>query len=400
MSLRLNYARCSGATGLLRLGLMAALSAGLALTLTIASCCSDPVPALAAGDDFQNILKLSALGFDNPDYKEIDSLDEALADKKELVALSIISKLMARHHDCMYLITRRGDVFKMVGKRQQAIAEWEKVVKLCQAKGEYYLPVYERLRQAYKSENSPKYAALVEKMMTLFPERFRPPAKRLPPPMPLLALKPTGKDKPTGNNCLEILARTTSFPRFKFTMNQRIGLGDTGTARFIAMPPDYEHVIVVNEESKNAVNEPVNDLLYKQAGVRAARPIYSKVTEVAKSSIGNVACTQYKCQWQDDCSYDLVTVARDVDVQPDFARVQSLFVGGPPTRFAVLAVTRVEGGFPIPLLQTFRIRRTKLDEQYCKATKGYHRVNSLSELIYAEKGDMKADDVKDMLFGE
>jgi len=367
--------------------------------LTVGSLCLvGQLPACAAVDTFQSILKQSALGFDNPDYKEIDSLDEALADQKEYVALAILSKLLAKHHDCLYLITRRGDVFNMVHKRKQAIAEWEKVAKICRERGEYYLPAYERLRIAYKAENSPKLGPLMQEMAKRFPSRFSAADKRTPPAMPLLTLKPTGKDKPTGKNCLEILLRTTCFPRFKFTMNQKMGLGDTGTAKFIAMPPDFDHVLVVNEESKNAVNQSVNDLLYRMAGVNQTQPVYSKITEVAASNIDSVACTQYKCQWKDDCSFDLLTVARDVDIEPSFAKVQSLFVGGPPTRFVVLAATRVEGGFPLPLLQTFRIRRTTLDEQYCKATRAYHRLKSVNELIYAEKGDMKADDVKDMLF--
>jgi|GEM_PF-2741714 len=357
-------------------------------------------PCVAADDNFQSILKQSALGFDNPDYKEIGNLDEALADQKELVALSILSKLLAKHHDCVYLLTKRGDVFNMVNKRKQAIAEWEKVIKICRQRGEYYLPAYEHLRIAYKSQNSPKLEPLMLEMVKVFPARFSAVARqnKMPPAMPLMALKPTGKDKPTGKNSLEILLRTAVFPRFKFTMNQKMGLGDTGTAKFIAMPPDFNHVLVVNDESKNAVNQSVSELLYKMAGVNQVQPVYSKITEVGTSTIGSVACTQYKCQWQDDCSFDLLTVARDVDIEPNFARVQSLFVGGPPTRFVVLAGTRVEGGFPMPYLQTFRIKRTTLDEQYCKATRAYHRLKSVNELIYAEKGDMKADDVKDMLY--
>ncbi|MBS1989787.1 MAG: hypothetical protein JSS83_04665 [Cyanobacteria bacterium SZAS LIN-3] len=386
--------------------------------------CSAATPAGA--ENFAVILKQAQIGFDNPECKEIEKIGEAIDDRNKIVAMGTISKLLARHQDCLYLLTLRGDVLNAMGSRAQAMAEWEKAIKIGEAKGEHYQRLYEKLLQAYRAARlaDGKTVQLIEKMITLFPAsrenllatlaseysragngakaaatqaRLRALGKPAAPPAPLLALKPTGKDHLPPPQGLEIMARTVAFPKFKLQMSATSAIGDNGVARFIVKAPDYSYALVTNDESGNAVYLRVRELIPRLAGGMALEPDYSKVTEVGNLTIGPLACTQYKCQWVDDCSYDLLTVARDLVFSQAFARVQAQFTGAPTSNFLVLGLTRVEGGFPFPKLQTYKVKKGTFNEDYCKAAYKYHRVKSIDQLIYAENGDVKLDDIKDIM---
>jgi hypothetical protein len=71
--------------------------------------------------------------------------------------------------------------------------------------------------------------------------------------------------------------------------------------------------------------------------------------------------------------------------------------GGPPSNCVIMAMSKVRGGFPRPVVQTYSVRKVKFDEARCRAAANFHQVKSLQELIFADEGDMKYEDTNKFL---
>jgi tetratricopeptide (TPR) repeat protein len=384
------------------------------------------VPKHSVVSALESIRYEAAQGFDAPFYKEWVAACDQGHQGHFVVALDLVDKALAKRPDCLYLHFQRAQFLHSMGATKRSTAELEKALKMAEAAGDHYRDLYDMLADAYATEGNKKgLAELLEKMAVIFPhsrpailqnlltayrhtgdrDRLNQTVLRLQQlgkssPLaasPLLTVQPSGKDRLPPGVGYEFLARTEPYARFKLTLNQIMCFGETGTAQYVDLPPNYDQVVVVSPESHNCLKIDVDKLLVELLGAIPLQPQYADVKVVGRSTVGFIPCIQYKCQWQDDSSFDLITVARDLTPASGMVQTMAKLCGGPPSNSVVVGLCRVQGGFPRPILQTYSVKKVKFDEDRCRAVANFHQMKNLQELIYADEGDMKAEDTKKFL---
>jgi tetratricopeptide (TPR) repeat protein len=232
----------------------------------------------------------AALGFDAPLYKELYSFRSALGPNQAEVALATIDKTLARHPDCLYLYVQKARLLLALNASRRSSAVLEKALKMAEATNDHYRELYDLLVKSYTQEkNSKGLTQLLEKMLAIFPHSRREILKQLAvayrhsgdvekvtqslrqlqmlaeqastSSSPLLAKQPSGKDRIPSGTGYEFTARTDAFPKFKLTLSENMWFGDTGTAQYVDLPPNYDQIVVVSPESHNCFKTPVNKML-------------------------------------------------------------------------------------------------------------------------------------------
>ena len=84
--------------------------------------------------------------------------------------------------------------------------------------------------------------------------------------------------------------KTDCFPRFKLTMTNDRVVGDTGIVKYIITPPNYEQIVLLNEESQNYYKTSIGELMVDHCNRRIGENHYGKVTKLGETKVLGKDC--------------------------------------------------------------------------------------------------------------
>ncbi|CAN5156245.1 hypothetical protein BH11CYA1_BH11CYA1_07450 [soil metagenome] len=355
-------------------------------------------------------------------FQNADALSE---EKKWKDAIVLWDKLLKLHPNCPAIVLRRSLDMRDSGFVRPALHALENLIKDTEAKGQsYYLPFYfladsysrcgetkkaedaclkilkkfpqsveaargmliinrrlhsqkvadESLRQfAYLSEHPPKYDTTFSTMKFSFRQ-----------PLP-------------AGYAYEIMVGTDCFPRFKMIMTSDRVVGDTGVVKYIIGPPNYDQVILLNDESQNYFKTTIAAMMLDHCNRKVGESRFGKVIKLGDKTILGKSCVELKCQEFGESSYETVALAKDIAIVKPLARTVSLICGAPVSEYLPLSDTLVKDGYPSQRLTVTSIRKVKVTPNMMTLNPKYHQVKNKGELIYASNGDLKDSDLDQFL---
>ena len=359
---------------------------------------------------------------DSSIYENADSLSE---EKQYKQSMALWDKLLKKYPNCPALVLRRSLDLRESGFPRPALHALEKLVKDTEAKGELFYSPYYFLAETYIHCGDTKKAE--ETLVTIlkkFPQspeaargvlklsrRLRSPkvateaAKQIaytaahPPKYDttISTMKlPMRQPLPPGY-AYEIMVGTDCFPRFKMTMTNDRVVGDTGVVKYIIAPPNYEQVILLNEESGNYYKTTISAMMLDHCGRRIGENHFGKVTNLGDKTILGKSCVELKCQEYGESSYEKVALAKDIAIVKPLARTVSLICGAPVSEYLPLSDIMVKDGYPNQRLNVTSIRKVKVIPSMMALNPKFHQVRNKGELIYASNGELKDSDLDQFL---
>lgn len=201
------------------------------------------------------------------------------------------------------------------------------------------------------------------------------------------------------DQALQLVCHTGCFPRFKLTLQGERVAGDSGIVRYLITPPQYGKAVLINDDSHNYLSIAIKELLLDHCGYSEPHFDYSTVSKLGSEKFCGLNADVYKISMVGDSSYQILKVARDVQLSAPLSEAISKIcliypIGALPLELkyyrqgSTHEVLRVEKAAFVPAGTTaaaFALPKT------------YNSVRNMGELIYAEDGALKDSDLDSML---
>lgn len=362
---------------------------------------------------------------ESDDSSIFDNAEILAEDKKWSQAIALWDKLLKRYPNCPALVLRRSLVLRQSGFPRPALHALEKLVKEVEGKGESYYSLYYHLAETYslcgdKSKAEQTCLAILRK----FPQRSDAArgvlvlnrrigsakiAIEAQNRLKFLSSHPLRYDTTfstmklpaqqplRSGEAYEIMVKTDCFPRFKLTMTNDRVVGDTGIVKYIIAPPNYEQIVLLNEESRNYYKTSIGELMLDHCNRRIGENHYGKVTKLGETKVLGKDCIELKCQEVDESSYEKVALSKDIALTKPLVKTICLMCGAPVSEFLPLSDVWVKEGYPTPRLTVSSIKKVKVTPAMMALNPKYHQVKNKGELIYASNGDLKDSDLDQFL---
>lgn len=362
---------------------------------------------------------------ESDDLSIFDNAEILADDKKWSQAIALWDKLLKKYPNCPALVLRRSLVLRQSGFPRPALHALEKLVKDVEGKGESYYSLSYYLAETYSlcgDKNKAEQACLA--ILRKFPQRSDAArgvlvlnrrigsaklAIEAQNRLQYLSSHPARYDTtfstmklpvrqplPSGE-AYEVMVKTDCFPRFKLTMTNDRVVGDTGIVKYIIAPPNYEQVVLLNEESQNYYKTSIGELMLDHCNRRIGENHYGKVTKLGETKVLGKDCIELKCQEVDESSYEKVALSKDIALTKPLVKTICLMCGAPVSEFLPLSDIWVKEGYPSPRLTVSSIKRVKVTPAMMALNPKYHQVKNKGELIYASHGDLKDSDLDQFL---
>lgn len=340
-------------------------------------------------------------------------------------AIANWDKLLKRHPNCPALLLRRSIDLRDIGMQRPALHAMEKLVKDVEAKGElYYLPYYYLAETYGRCGDRSKAEQTCLTILQKFPERIEAAAgvqvlnrriqsakvaaearnrieylKAHPPKYDttLSTMKLPSHQALSAGEAYEIVVSTDCFPRFRLIMTSDRVVGDTGVVKYIIGPPNYDQVILLNDESQNYFKTSIAALMLDHCSRAIRDNRYGKVTKLGERNFLGRNCLELKCQDLGESSYEKVTLAKDIVLAKALVKTICLICNAPVSDFLPLNDLVVKDGYPVQRLNVSSINKVKVTPNMMVLNPKYHQVRNKGELIYASNGALKDSDLDQFL---
>lgn len=362
---------------------------------------------------------------ENDDASIFDNAEILAEDKKWSQSIALWDKLLKKYPNCPAIILRRSLVLRQSGFPRPALHALEKLAKEVEGRGESYYSLDYYLAETYSlcgDKNKAEQAGLA--ILRKFPQRSdaargvlilnrRLGSAKLATEVQnrlqylsshparydttLSTMKLSVQQRLRPGEAYEIMVKTDCFPRFKLTMTNDRVVGDTGIVKYIIAPPNYEQIVLLNEESQNYYKTSIGELMLDHCSRRIGENHYGKVTKLGETKVLGKDCIEVKCQEVDESSYEKVALSKDIALTKPLVKTICLMCGAPVSEFLPLSDICVKEGYPMPRLTVSSIRRVKIAPGMMALNPKYHQVKNKGELIYASHGDLKDSDLDQFL---
>ncbi|MBL8086012.1 MAG: hypothetical protein JNN26_25515 [Candidatus Obscuribacter sp.] len=407
------------------------MNKSLCLTTALMAVCALAKPTFAqtVNDVFSS--KRAAL----EDFRSVESLEEfgrrSMNDMEFAQALQVWAKLRSMKPKDKYYWLQYAVTLSCLRRHKEALSNFESLRKECASKKEKFAVIEKAWLQAlFKSGNWPlakqesrralvDYAghAGVYKVVLSLNERWKDKAvseqlslalkelhkvyqsdkSRNSPREVLLKVLPNKTSGLSPGEALSVVAKTQCFPRFKLTLVGDRLLGDSGVVKYIVRAPNYERVVLFDEESKNFLPLTLDQLLSDHCGHEWFQESYISVVKVGERKVLGFNCDIYKCQFRGESGYHLLGLCRDLKVEPGMVRALCHFTYAPETNCVPLCMEEYYMGNKRDLITVQSIKKVPVKADAFELGKGYHQVKDMGELMFSEGGAMKESDLDQFL---
>ena len=167
--------------------------------------------------------------------------------------------------------------------------------------------------------------------------------------------------------------------------------------KYIVRAPNYERVVLFDEESKNFLPLTLDQLLSDHCGHERFQESYISVVKVGERKVLGFNCDIYKCQFRGESGYHLLGLCRDLKVEPGMVRALCHFTYAPETNCVPLCMEEYYMGNKRDLITVQSIKKVPVKADAFELGKGYHQVKDMGELMFSEGGAMKESDLDQFL---
>ncbi len=202
---------------------------------------------------------------------------------------------------------------------------------------------------------------------------------------------------PSPQEALSLVATTECFPSFKLLLARDKFVGDSGVVKYILRAPNYERVVIFDEESKNFLPLTLDQLLHDHCGQAWFQQSYESVVKVGERKILGFGCDIYKCQFRGESGYHLLALCRDLKVEPGMARALCHFTYAPEANCVPLSLSEYYLGKRRELISIKSLKLVPIQAAAFELGKGYHQVKDMGELMFSEGGAIKESDLDQFL---
>ncbi|MBI5175745.1 MAG: hypothetical protein HY986_22855 [Candidatus Melainabacteria bacterium] len=346
-------------------------------------------------------------------------------------AMKAWSKLKSLRPNDMYYQLQCAVTLSRLNRHKEALTILDKLKKECAAKREKYAAVDNaRLQALFKSGDWPAAKLASKQALLEYPEhtgvyqvvwalnkRWKDKAMAAQlqstlqhlrksdearkgkdsPLQQLLKVFPSTEKCPLPGEALSLVARTECFPSFRLLLARDKFLGDSGVVKYIVRAPNYERVVLFDDESKNFLPLTLEQLLNDHCGHSWFQHSYESVVKVGERKILGFGCDIYKCQFRGESGYHLLALCRDLKVEPGMVRALCHFTYAPEANCVPLSLEEYYLGKKRELISIKSLKLVPVQAAAFELGKGYHQVKDMGELMFSEGGAIKESDLDQFL---
>lgn len=359
---------------------------------------------------------------------EVALANQALAlcnEEKYGEAIGIYTKLLIMHPDCSAHMLGKALAYRDSGAVNVAVRQLESLIKNNESKGMFYpkpyVAMFETYRKAREYAKCEQMCSVTLKKFYLVPgvieavinqntalrsskleaeiaaaRKLRAAKAKMSTPT-MESITPPSPVRLSPSEAYELIVETSSIPRFKCTIARDRLVGDSGIVKNYIGAPNYDRVLVVNEESNNFVDMSLDDWLANHVGRRSSRFDFGTINRNGQVTKFGHKCTVYKANLVQSSSNVALTLTDDVSVTPELARVINKVCGVPESRSVPVYAEMTNDDVRARLMTVLSMKKVKITPASMRPVAGLQRVKNIGELIYAMDGPLNSKDVNDVL---